>query len=157
MGYSLILLLLIENGLLFVVSEIFKPVTFNLWNQSVNRIHSKVGSVLHNLTNIVWGNLKNWSVLNPVLIFQTLYNNSWSGVYAFSNGRYKFSIGGQLIFTVNKYSSHELAGIPLDPELINLFMDSSQIIEVLRTSRMNVVHEELRGVPSGEYLRRCHW
>ena len=77
-------------------------------------------------------------------------------MYAFSNGRYEFSIGGQLIFTVNKYSSHELAGIPLDPELINLFMDSSQIIEVLRTSRMNVVHEELRGVPSGEYLRRCH-
>ena len=42
----------------------------------------------------------------------------------------------------------------LDPVLINLFMDSSQIIEVLRTNRMHVVHEELRGVPSGEYL--CH-
>ena len=154
MGYSLILLLLIENGLLFVVSEIFKPVTFNLWNQSVNRIRSKVGSVLHNLINIVWGNLENWSVLNPVLIFQTRYNNSRSGVYAFSNGCYIFSIGGQLIFTVNNYSQHELAGIPPDPVLINLFMDSSQIIEVLKINRMHVVHKELRGVPSGEYL--CH-
>ena len=42
----------------------------------------------------------------------------------------------------------------LDPVLINLFIDSSQIIEVLRTNRMHVVHEELRGVPSGEYLCR---
>ena len=58
------------------------------------------------------------------------------------------------LFTVNQHSYHELAGIPLDSELINLFMGSSQIIEVLRTNRMHVVHEELRGVPSGEYLRR---
>ena len=33
-------------------------------------------------------------------------------------------------------------------------MGSSQIIEVLRTNRMHVVHEGLCGVPSGEYLRR---
>ena len=94
--------------------------------------------------------------MNPVSIFQTRYNNSRSGVYAFSNGCYKFSIGGQLIFTVNNYSQHELAGIPPDPVLINLFMDSSQIIEVLKINRMHVVHEELRGVPSGEYLRHRH-
>ena len=31
-------------------------------------------------------------------------------------------------------------------------MGSSQIIEVLRTNRMHVVHKELHGVPSGEYL-----
>ena len=34
-------------------------------------------------------------------------------------------------------------------------MGSSQIIEVLRTNRMHVVHKELCGVPSGEYLRCC--
>ena len=94
--------------------------------------------------------------MNPVLIFQIRYNNSRAGVYAFSNGRYKFSIGGQLIFTVNNYSQHELAGIPLDPVIKNLLMDSSQTIEVLRTNRMHVVHEGLRGVPSGEYLRPRH-
>ena len=33
-------------------------------------------------------------------------------------------------------------------------MGSSQITEVLRTNRIHVVHEELRGVPSGEYLCR---
>ena len=77
--------------------------------------------------------------MNPVLIFQIRYNNSRAGVYAFSNGHYKFSIGGQLIFTVNNYSQHELAGIPLDPVIKNLLMDSSQIIEVLRTNRMHVV------------------
>ena len=33
-------------------------------------------------------------------------------------------------------------------------MGSSQTTEVLRTNRIHVVHEELRGVPSGEYLRR---
>ena len=54
------------------------------------------------------------------------------------------------LFTVNQHSYHELAGIPLAPELINLFKGSSQIIEVLRTNKMHVVHEELRGVPSGE-------
>ena len=94
--------------------------------------------------------------MNPVLIFQIWYNNSRAGVYVFSNGRYEFSIGGQLIFTVNNYLQHELAVIPLDPLLINLFMDSSQIIEVLKINRMHVVHEELRGVPSGEYLRHRH-
>ena len=45
-------------------------------------------------------------------------------------------------------------GIISDPLLINLFVGPSQIIEALRTNRMHVVHEELRGVPSGEYLRR---
>ena len=94
--------------------------------------------------------------MNPVLIFQIRYNNSRASVYAFSNSRYKFSIGGQLIFTVNNYSQHELAGIPLDPVIKNLLMDSSQIIEVLRTNRMHVVHEGLRGVPSGECLRPRH-
>ena len=149
MRYSLIFLLLITDRLLVVVSEIFKPVTFNLWNQSVNRICSKVGSILHNLINIVWGNLE-----NLVLIFQTRYNNSRSGVYAFSNGRYEFSIGGQLIFTVNNYLQHELAGITLDSVLKKLLMDSSQIIKILRTNRIHVVHEESHGVPSGEYLCR---
>ena len=43
-----------------------------------------------------------------------------------------------------------------DPVLINLFVGPSQIIEVLRTNRMLVVHEELHGVPSGEYLRHRH-
>ena len=33
-------------------------------------------------------------------------------------------------------------------------MGFSQTTEVLRTNRIHVVHEELRGVPSGEYLRR---
>ena len=65
-----------------------------------------------------------------------------------------FQLVANSLFTVNQHSYHELAGIPLDPELINLFMGSSQIIEVLRTNRMHVVHEELRRVPSGEYLRR---
>ena len=32
-------------------------------------------------------------------------------------------------------------------------MGSSQTTEVLRTNRIHVVHKELRGVPSGEYLR----
>ena len=32
-------------------------------------------------------------------------------------------------------------------------MGSSQTTEVLRTNRIHVIHEELRGVPSGEYLR----
>ena len=32
-------------------------------------------------------------------------------------------------------------------------MGTSQITEVLRTNRMHVVYKELRGVPSGEYLR----
>ena len=94
--------------------------------------------------------------MNPVLIFQIWYNNSRVGVYAFSNGRYEFSIGGQLIFTVNNYLQHELAVIPLDPLLINLLMDSSQIIEVLKINRMHVVHEESHGVPSREYLRHRH-
>ena len=94
--------------------------------------------------------------MNPVLILQIRYSNSWAGVYAFSNGCYEFSIGGQLIFTVNDYLQHELAGIPLDPVLINLFMDSPQIIEVSKINRMHVIHEELRGVPSGEYLRHRH-
>ena len=76
--------------------------------------------------------------------------------YAFSSSFYEFSIGGQLIFTVNNYLQHELAVIPLDPLLINLLMDSSQIIEVLKINRMHVVHKELRGVPSGEYLRHRH-
>ena len=95
-----------------------------------------------------------WLALNPVLIFQIRYNNSWTGLYAFSNSHYEFSIGGQLIFTVNNYLQHELAGIPLDPVLKTLLMDSSQIIKILRTNRMHVVHEELHGVPSGEYLHR---
>ena len=47
-------------------------------------------------------------------------------------------------------------GIISDPLLINLFVGPSQIIEALRTNRMHVVHEELRGVPSGEYLRHRH-
>ena len=33
-------------------------------------------------------------------------------------------------------------------------MGSSQTTEVLRTNRIHAVHEELRGVPFGEYLRR---
>ena len=33
-------------------------------------------------------------------------------------------------------------------------MGSSQTTEVLRTNWVHVVHEELRGVPSGEYSRR---
>ena len=106
--------------------------------------------------NISWDNLEDWLVLNPVLIFRIRYNNSRFGVYAFSNGRYEFSIGGQLIFTVNNYLQHELAGITLDPVLKNLLMDSSQIIKILRTNRIHVVHEELHGVPSGEYLRHRH-
>ena len=32
-------------------------------------------------------------------------------------------------------------------------MGSSQTTEILRTNRIHVVHEELRGVPSGEYSR----
>ena len=92
--------------------------------------------------------------MNPVLILQIRHNNSRAGVYVFSNGFYEFSISGQLIFTVNNYLQHELAGITLDPVLKNLLMDSSQIIKILRTNRMHVVHEELRGVPSGEYLHR---
>ena len=106
--------------------------------------------------NNSWDNLEDWLVLNQVLIFRIRYNNSQSGVYAFSNGRYEFSIGGQLIFTVNNYLQHELAGITLDPVLKNLLMDSSQIIKILRTNRIHVVHEELHGVPSGEYLRHRH-
>ena len=94
--------------------------------------------------------------MNPVLIFQTRYSDSWSGIYASSNGRYEFSIGGQLIFTMNNYSQHELVGIPPDPVFINSLMGSSQIIEVLKINRMHVVHKELRGVPSREYLRRRH-
>ena len=90
--------------------------------------------------------------MNPVLIFQIWYTNSRASVYAFSNGIYEFSIGGQLIFTVNNYLQHELAGITLDLVLKNLFIDSSRIIKILRTNRIHVVHEELRGVPSGEYL-----
>ena len=43
-----------------------------------------------------------------------------------------------------------------DPVLINLFIGPSQIIEVLRTNRIHVVHKELHGVPSGEYLRHRH-
>ena len=43
---------------------------------------------------------------------------------------------------------------PLGPGINKLIVGSSQIIEVLRTNRIHVVHEELRGVPSGEYLRR---
>ena len=35
-----------------------------------------------------------------------------------------------------------------------LFMGSSQTTEGLRTNRIHVVHEELRGVPSGEYSHR---
>ena len=89
--------------------------------------------------------------MNPVLIFRIRYNNSRSSVYVFSNGHYEFSIGGQFIFTVNNYLQHELAGITLDPVLKNLLMDSSQIIKILRTNRMHVLHEELRGVLSGEY------
>ena len=88
--------------------------------------------------------------------FESGINISDPVFYAFSNGRYKFSIGGQLIFTVDNYLQNELAGIPPDPSLINSLMGSSQIIEVLRINRMHVVHEELRGVPSREYLRRCH-
>ena len=134
MGCSLTLLLLIENGLLFVVPEIFKPVTFNLWNQSVNRIRSKVGSVIHNLINIVWGqnwrtginswgNLESRSVLNPVLIFRIRYNNSRSGVCAFSNGHYKFSIGGQLIFTVNKWINEDPSGSGINKLICGFFSD----------------------------------
>ena len=163
MGCSLTLLLLIKNGLLFVVSEIFRPVTFNLWNQSVNWICSKVGFVIHNLTIIVWrhnrwiwksfGVWESRIISDPVFIFQIRYNNSRTGVSVFSNGHCKLLIGSQLIFTVNQFSWHGLARIPLDPVLINLFLDSSQIIEALRTNRMHVIHEELRGVPFGEYLR----
>ena len=91
--------------------------------------------------------------MNPVLILQIRHNNSRAGVYVFSNGLYEFSISGQLIFTVNNYLQHELAGITLDPVLKNLLMDSSQIIIFLRTNRIHVVYEELHGVPSGEYLR----
>ena len=36
----------------------------------------------------------------------------------------------------------------MDPVLINLFMGSSQTSEVLKTNKIHVVHEELRGVPS---------
>ena len=64
-----------------------------------------------------------------------------------------FQSVANLIFTVNNYLQHELAGITRDPVLKNLLMDSSQIIKILRTNRIHVVHEELHGVPSGEYLR----
>ena len=53
---------------------------------------------------------------------------------------------------MNNYLQHELARITLDPILKNLLMDSSQIIKILRTNGIHVVHKELRGVPSGEYL-----
>ena len=46
---------------------------------------------------------------------------------------------------------------PLGPGINKLIVGSSQIIEVLRTNRIHVVHEELRGVPSGEHLRRGPW
>ena len=45
---------------------------------------------------------------------------------------------------------------PIGPGINKLSAGSSRIIEVLRTNRIHVVHEELRGVPSGEYLRRHH-
>ena len=59
--------------------------------------------------------------------------NFESSINAFSNDLYKFSISCQLIFTVNNYLQHELAGITLDQVLKNLLMDSSQIIKILRT------------------------
>ena len=46
---------------------------------------------------------------------------------------------------------------PLGPGINKLIAVSSQIIEVLKTNRIHVVHEELCGVPSGEYLRRRPW
>ena len=45
---------------------------------------------------------------------------------------------------------------PFGSGINKLIADSSQIIEVLRTNWIHVVHEELRGVPSGEYLHRRH-
>ena len=58
------------------------------------------------------------------------------------------------LVVIGNYLQHELAGIPLDLVLKNLLIDSSQIIKILRTNRIHVVCEELRGVSSGEYLHR---
>ena len=41
---------------------------------------------------------------------------------------------------------------PFGPGINKLIAVSSQIIEVLRTNRIHVVLEELRGVPSREYI-----
>ena len=46
--------------------------------------------------------------------------------------------------------------VPFGPGINKLIAGSSQTIEDLRTNRIHVVHKELRGVPSGEYLRHRH-
>ena len=134
MGYSFTLLLLIRNGILFVVFEIFKPVTFNLWNQSVNRIRSKVKFVIHVLTNSAWTHNgwisihfhSNWESgvpLNRVLIFKIRY---WLG-------RHKLFVGTEIISIANQCSWCGLAGVHFRPGINKLTEFWGQVSSMLPT------------------------